>query len=62
MVFLLGACGSPKDENELYMTVGGTGIPNTVVVKHFNDFEQTVKEKLHEIHTKMLVSGQLGYE
>ncbi len=62
MVFLLGACGSPKDENELYMTVGGTGIPNTVGVKHFYDFEQSVKEKLPEIQTKMLVYGQLGSE
>ena len=25
MVFLFTACGSPKEENELYMTVGGTG-------------------------------------
>ena len=62
MVFLLGACGSPKDENDLYMTVGGTGIPNTVGVKHFYDFEQSVKEKLPEIQTKMLVYGQLGSE
>ena len=62
MVFLLTACGSPKEENELYMTVGGTGIPNTVGVKHFYDFEQSVKEKLPTIETKMLVYGQLGSE
>ncbi|HAH68085.1 MAG TPA: hypothetical protein DCL68_06115, partial [Gammaproteobacteria bacterium] len=54
MVLLLAACGSPKEENELYMTVGGTGIPNTVGVKHFYDFEQAVKEKLPTIETKML--------
>ena len=62
MVLLLAACGSPKEENELYMTVGGTGIPNTVGVKHFYDFEQSVKEKLPTIETKMLVYGQLGSE
>ena len=62
MVFLLSACDSPKEENELYMTVGGTGIPNTVGVKHFYDFEQSVKEKIPSIETKMLVYGQLGSE
>ena len=62
MVFLLGACGAPKEENDLYMTVGGTGIPNTVGVKHFYDFEQSVKDKLPDIQTKMLVYGQLGSE
>ena len=62
MVFLLSGCGSPKEETGLSMTVGGTGIPNTVGVKHFFDFEQSVKEKLPEIKTKMLVYGQLGSE
>ena len=62
MVFLLSGCDSPKEETGLSMTVGGTGIPNTVGVKHFFDFEQSVKEKLPEIKTKMLVYGQLGSE
>lgn len=62
MVFLLSACDSSKEENDLSMTVGGTGIPNTVGVKHFFDFEQSVKEKLPDIETKMLVYGQLGSE
>jgi len=62
MVFFLSGCDSPKEEIGLSMTVGGTGIPNTVGVKHFFDFEQSVKEKLPEIKTKMLVYGQLGSE
>ena len=62
MVFLLSGCDSPKEETGLSMTVGGTGIPNTVGVKHFFEFEQSVKEKLPEIKTKMLVYGQLGSE
>jgi|TARA_B100001094_G_scaffold317575_1_gene360132 TRAP-type C4-dicarboxylate transport system substrate-binding protein len=62
MVFFLSGCDSPKEETGLSMTIGGTGIPNTVGVKHFFDFEQSVKEKLPEIKTKMLVYGQLGSE
>jgi TRAP-type C4-dicarboxylate transport system substrate-binding protein len=62
LVFFLTACDAPQEENNLYMTVGGTGIPNTVGVKHFFDFEKSVKDQLPQIETKMLVFGQLGSE
>ena len=44
------------------MTVGGTGIPNTVGEQHFLDFEQAVNRGIPEMETKLLVYGQLGSE
>jgi TRAP-type C4-dicarboxylate transport system substrate-binding protein len=44
------------------LTVGGTGIPNTVGAQHFLDFQEAVTEGLPEMETKMLIYGQLGSE
>jgi len=59
---LITACDSGKQDNALSMTVGGTGIPNTVGEQHFLDFQQAVTQNLPEMKTKMLIYGQLGSE
>ena len=61
-IFSITACDTSKQDNTLSMTVGGTGIPNTVGEQHFLDFQQAVKQGLPEMETKMLIYGQLGSE
>ena len=62
LIILLGGCGEGTQEASLSMTVGGTGIPNTVGEQHFLDFEQAVNLGIPEMETKLLVYGQLGSE
>jgi len=61
-IFSITACDTSKQDNTLSMTVGGTGIPNTVGEQHFLDFQQAVTQGLPEMETKMLIYGQLGSE
>ena len=62
LIVLLGGCDGGNQEVPLSMTVGGTGIPNTVGEQHFMDFEQAVNLGMPEMETKLLVYGQLGSE
>ena len=62
LIVLLGGCDGGNQEAPLSMTVGGTGIPNTVGEQHFKDFEQAVNLGMPEMETKLLVYGQLGSE
>ena len=62
LIVLLGGCDGGNQEVPLSMTVGGTGIPNTVGEQHFKDFEQAVNLGMPEMETKLLVYGQLGSE
>ena len=62
LILLIGGCDGGSQEASLSMTVGGTGIPNTVGEQHFLDFEQEVNLGIPEMETKLLVYGQLGSE
>ena len=62
LIILIGGCDRGSQEAPLSMTVGGTGIPNTVGEQHFLDFEQAVNRGIPEMETKLLVYGQLGSE
>ena len=62
VIFSVMACDTSQQDNTLSMTVGGTGIPNTVGEQHFLDFQQAVTQGLPEMETKMLIYGQLGSE
>ena len=62
LILLIGGCDGGSQEASLSMTVGGTGIPNTVGEQHFLDFEQAVNLGIPEMETKLLVYGQLGSE
>ncbi|SVD94725.1 uncharacterized protein METZ01_LOCUS447579, partial [marine metagenome] len=61
-IFSVTACDTSKQDNTLSMTVGGTGIPNTVGEQHFLDFQEAITQGLPEMETKMLIYGQLGSE
>ena len=61
-IFSVTACDTSKQDNTLSMTVGGTGIPNTVGEQHFLDFQDAIAQGLPEMETKMLIHGQLGSE
>ena len=62
LILLIGGCDGGSQEASLSMTVGGTGIPNTVGEQHFLDFEEEVNLGIPEMETKLLVYGQLGSE
>ena len=62
LILLIGGCDGGSQEASLSMTVGGTGIPNTVGEQHFLDFEQEVNLGIPKMETKLLVYGQLGSE
>ncbi len=62
LIILIGGCDGGSQEAPLSMTVGGTGIPNTIGEQHFLDFEQAVNLGIPEMETKLLVYGQLGSE
>ena len=62
VIFSVSACDTGQQDEILSMTVGGTGIPNTVGEQHFLDFQEAVAEGLPEMETKMLIYGQLGSE
>ena len=61
-IFSVMACDTSKEDNTLSMTVGGTGIPNTVGEQHFLGFQEAITKGLPEMETKMLIYGQLGSE
>ena len=61
-LFFLIACDSADQSNSFEMTVGGTGVPNTVGTQHFSEFKESVEQELPEAKVKMLVFGQLGSE
>lgn len=44
VIFSVMACDTSQQDNTLSMTVGGTGIPNTVGEQHFLDFQQAVTQ------------------
>jgi len=61
LLFLI-SCGPEEQSNTFEMTVGGTGVPNTIGTQHFSEFKQSVEEGLPNAKVKMLVFGQLGSE
>ncbi len=62
LIIMINGCDANREKSSLSMTVGGTGIPNTVGEQHFLDFEQGVNLGIPEMETKLLVYGQLGSE